>query len=107
MSKILIEVGVQTDGYNFRLSPKTWSFLTDEDSGAKPARGIFVGHDTHRDYQLIHGPMWDQVALLLTGLSAARLEELGGYEFVEAKTGKLLHKTQEEVQNSHVSGSAE
>ncbi len=37
------------------------------------------------DFELEHGPIWDHVAQVLTGLTDVQLDEIGGYRIIETK----------------------
>ena len=87
---LTLEMTTQGNGWTFRLSPKTHALLKQRFDHAAIGSSLFVGTDTRRSYEEIHGPMWDQIALLLTGLSLDQIEELGGYQVVDVRSGKML-----------------
>ncbi|MFY9820235.1 MAG: hypothetical protein WAM82_02565 [Thermoanaerobaculia bacterium] len=82
MSPIVIEVGKQMNGATFRLSPKTEAMLASRIPNWSPASSIFVSFDTQWDFDRLHGPMWTQIAMLLTGLSEEQIQDLGGFVFM-------------------------
>ncbi len=52
-----------------------------------------MGGDVPSAYEGTNGTSYDQIALLLTGLSMDKLAELGGYRIVDPITRLVLHKT--------------
>jgi len=82
MSPIVIEVGKQMNGATFRLSPKTEAMLAARIPDWSPASSIFVSFDTQWDFNRLLGPMWTQIAMLLTGLSEKQIQSLGGFIFM-------------------------
>ena len=91
MDKIIIEVGVQLDGYTFRLSPRARAKLERESPNLPPPTSLFVGFDTRSDFEKIHGPMWQQIVSILTGISEDKLKKIGDYEFVDPLTNRVIH----------------
>jgi len=87
---LTIEMTTQGNGWTFRLDPKSHALLTQRFDQIAIGSSIFVGTDTRRSYEEIHGPMWDQIALLLTGLSLDQIEALGGYQVVDVRSGRAL-----------------
>jgi hypothetical protein len=51
---------------------------------------IFVRYETRSDSQSLHGPMWDQIAMLLTGLKFQQIEELGGIQIFDSGELKVI-----------------
>lgn len=103
MDKIIVEVGKQLDGYTFRLSPRTRTRLERELPNLPPATSLFVGFDTQGDFEKIHGPMWQQIVSILTGLSEDRLKKLGGYDFVDPLTNRVIHRSaKDKLAGAHV-----
>jgi hypothetical protein len=82
MTPIVVEVGKQRNGATFRLSPKTEVRLASRIPDWSPASSIFVSFDTSWDFDRLHGPMWTQIAMLLTGLSEEQIQSLGGFIFM-------------------------
>ncbi len=87
---IIILAGVQRNGTTYQLDPLSKLRLEAALPGAKPAPRIFVGHETQADFETLHGPMWPQIASLLTGVSVDRLETLGGVIIRVPSSGKLM-----------------
>lgn len=79
MFPIVAEVGKQTNGATFRLSPKTEAMLAARISNWFPASSIFVSFDTKWDFGRLTRSMWAQIAILLTGLSEEQIQSFGGF----------------------------
>lgn len=87
---LTIEMTTQGNGWTFRLDPKSRSLLTQRFDHASIGSSVFVGTDTRRSYEDIHGTMWNQIVLLLTGLSPDQIEELGGYQIIDVRSGRMI-----------------
>lgn len=90
MDKVVIRVGRQLDGYTFRLDPRSRAKIAESLPGPLPASSVFLSFETRDDFERVHGPMWQHVAILLTGLSESQLRNLGGSVFVDAANGQAL-----------------
>jgi hypothetical protein len=93
MFPIVIEVGKQTNGATFRLSPRTEAVLASQTSDWSPASSIFVSFDTQWDFDRLHGPMWTQIAMLLTGLSEEQIQNLGGFIFMSPTDKEVVFES--------------
>jgi len=74
---IIILAGLQSDGATYRLDPLSQRRLRETFPDVPTAPSIFVGFETRADFESLHGPMWDYVVILLTGLTRKRVEALG------------------------------
>lgn len=88
--QLVIVAGEQADGVTYQLHPVSRARVHANFLGASTARSLFVGTDTQADYTDIHGPMWEQIVVLLTGLSVDRLVKLGEIVVFFPTTGHLL-----------------
>lgn len=95
MDKVVIQVGRQLDGYTFRLDPRSRVTHAENLPVPLPATSVFVSVDseTREGLERVYGPMWQQVAILLTGLSEAQLGSLGGSVFIDAANGQALFES--------------
>jgi hypothetical protein len=93
MSPIVIEVGKQMNGATFRLSPKTEVMLASRIPDWSPASSIFVSFDTQWDFDRLHGPMWTQIAMLLTGLSEEQIQSFGGFIFMSPTDKEVVFES--------------
>ena len=71
--KIRIDVGTQAEGSTYALGPTAVAAIEQAFKGVRPARSIYVGYGTRHAFEEAHGPMWDQIIILLTGLALERL----------------------------------
>jgi hypothetical protein len=88
-----ILVGRQSDGYTYGLHPNSFKRIRKRFPSVHPQPSIFMGRDTQTAYEVTHGASYDQIAVLLTGLSVDSLTELGGYRVVDPVTGLVLHES--------------
>ena len=79
LEKVKIMVGRQGDGCTYSLHPASRRLILQRFHGVHPAPTVFVGYETRDDFERYHGPMWGQIALILTGLSETQLRGLGGF----------------------------
>jgi hypothetical protein len=93
MSPIVIEVGKQMNGATFRLSPKTEAMLASHIPDWSPASSVFVSFDTQWDFDRLQGPMWGQIAMLLTGLSEEQIQRLGGFIFMSPTDKEVVFES--------------
>jgi hypothetical protein len=87
MEAIVIEVGRQRTGATFMLSLQTRAMLP---SSAFRPKSVFVSYDTQEAFENLHSPMWDQIAMLLTGLDEEQIRDLGGFRVVSAPDREVL-----------------
>lgn len=95
-AKIIINVGIQSDGYVFRLQPKSRHWLQENYPHTNIVSSIFIGFDTKQEFEEIHGSIWEQVSKLLTGLSLQELNTLGGFAIYSPSEKKEI------MQSSHI-----
>jgi hypothetical protein len=91
--EIIIDVGRQMNGATFRLSPQTRVRLTEQRLGSPLATSLFVTFTTRDAFESYHGPMWQQVVMLLTGLTEDQIEKLGGFRFVDPADSEVLFES--------------
>ncbi len=88
MSTIVINIGRQSDGCTYQLNPKSRNEIQKKFPSVRAAPTIFVGYETQSDFENLHGPMWKQIATLLTGLSWEQIEEMGGASIYDPIAGE-------------------
>lgn len=85
---ILINIGRQSDGCTYQLHPQSRVEILQRFPGVRPAPSVFVGYETQTEFEEIHGPMWPQIASMLTGLTKRQINQMGGvrlYDPVERR----------------------
>lgn len=84
---LVIHRSVNRDGQTFSLDPATRRRLQEQfGEQVRVHPRLFIAHETKADYDSVRIDLVDQVAQLLTGLSIARLSELGVVELRDAVT---------------------
>ncbi len=85
---IIIEYGLQGDGVTYRLEAGSRRRIAGAFQGVHPSRhNVFVGYDTREDFENVHGPIWRQIAIILTGLSWEQIQKLGGARLLDPVSG--------------------
>jgi hypothetical protein len=77
---IVISIGRQSDGCVYGLDVLSRARLQDLHPEVHRVPVVFVGYASKQEFAALHGPMWPQIAQMLTGLATRRLRELGGVE---------------------------
>lgn len=94
MSAIVVAVGKQMTGITFQLHPRTKAWLESRLPDWSPAaKSVFVSFDTQRDFERMHGPMWTQIVMLLTGLNEDKLRDLGGFTFISPADEEVIYES--------------
>jgi hypothetical protein len=75
---IVIHIGRQTDGCAYDLNPLSEREVKKRFPDAHGVPIVFVGYGKEADFEVAHGPLWMQIAMMLTGLTAEQIEEMGG-----------------------------
>jgi hypothetical protein len=93
LGPVQIDVGCQSDGCTYVLSFLARLLLKKRFPHTHMIPNIFIGKDVRSDKQeQFADAVWDHVAVLLTGLSLAQLDELGGYSVFDTDSYRLLRK---------------
>ncbi len=90
MSTLQIDIGRQSDGCVYMLHPLTRRALEQRFPGVHRIPDVFVGYDTKADFEAMHGPLWKQIATILTGLTWEQIEEMGGVTLYDPRASELL-----------------
>lgn len=93
MPRIVIEVGKQSDGATFMLSPWTQVLLEERALAPFPAKAVFLSFDSRKAFEDPNGPWWEPVAFLLTGLTRQQLREFGGFSIVDPVEHEVLYES--------------
>jgi hypothetical protein len=75
---IVIYVGRQATGATYELEPLSRRRLSQAFPQTRRTPKVFLGYEKEQDFEQVHGPLWPQVATILTGLSLDQLDKLGG-----------------------------
>lgn len=90
MSSLLINIGRQSDGCTYQLNPRSRAEIRNKFPGVHSAPSIFVGYETQSDFESLHGPMWKQIAMMLTGLSWDQIEAMGGVSMYDPMASEVM-----------------
>lgn len=90
-SRLVVYQSADREGSTFSLSPTTRRVLKQKFGEAvHPAPRVFIAHETNEDYHRLHGDLWKQIVLLLTGLREDLLSKIGTVEFRDPVTDQPL-----------------
>jgi hypothetical protein len=89
-----ILVGRQGDGSTYSLHPNSLKLIRQRFPEIHPRPTVFIGSDTQTDIEASVGSIYNQVAIILTGLSSRLLNELGGYRVVDPLTDLALYQSE-------------
>jgi hypothetical protein len=88
---VVIYVTRQSLGSTFAIHPHSRTAIRRRFRDARPVSNIYVEYITQSDFEATHGPIWDHIAMVLTGLSAEQLAELGGYQVIDPRTERIVY----------------
>ena len=81
---IVVAVGKQSNGAVFQLTSGTEALLEAHVSDWSPIpNSVLISHDRPWDFGCMDDPMWTQIVMLLTRLNEQKIEELGGFTFLD------------------------
>jgi len=70
---IIVAVGLQSEGATYRMHPTSAARVRKEFPDVHVAPTVYVGYTTKSDFEALHGPMWPQIVILLTGVDENKL----------------------------------
>lgn len=77
LQPIRIQVNRQLTGTTYALDGDSRRAIQASFPGVHAAPSVYIATETEDDFERIHGKMWKQIAMVLTGLSTTKLRELG------------------------------
>jgi hypothetical protein len=83
---LVIYVGRQATGCAYELGPLSRKRIKEIFPQTPSAPKVFVGYETKQDFERIHGPLWEHVAIILTGLTPDQIDRLGGIRLYDPIT---------------------
>ena len=89
----MIDVGIQRDGYTFRLDPLSRVQIQQTYPDLPRVASVFISFDQHKDLEQLPLPIWQQLVQLLTGLSFERINELGGFSVFNPHTETVVYNS--------------
>jgi hypothetical protein len=85
-----IAVGWQGNGGVYMLQPWDKDRVREAFPEAVVIPTMFIGYDEAEGYERFHRPYWQQIALMLTGLTPERIARLGGIRIWDPEAQKVL-----------------
>jgi hypothetical protein len=82
----------QRSGYTYYLSGYTELVLQQRFLQACQVQSVFIETDTNKDFEASQGPIWDYIAIILTGLTPKQLDQMGGYHVRDPITDESWHE---------------
>ena len=81
------------DGYTFSILPSIRQLIKSWSPNFRPANTIFVAYDTKSDFELYYGKLENNIYPALLGIDnqSDLVERINEIQFVDTKTGKVLH----------------
>jgi hypothetical protein len=92
LGPIEIRVAQRSDGCTYSLSPTSRKLILKRFPRANLAPNVFISTPARFDLERTHGPIWGQVALILTGLSEEQIQQLGGYRVLDPVAERVFRK---------------
>jgi|HubBroStandDraft_2_1064218.scaffolds.fasta_scaffold159789_1 hypothetical protein len=89
MSTLQIDIGRQSDGCVYMLHPRAARALQERFPGVHRVPSVFIGYDARADFETMHGPLWKQIATILTGLTWEQIEGMGGVTLYDPMDSEL------------------
>jgi hypothetical protein len=97
LAPLTIVATVLMNGTVFRLEPSSQARIMQHYPNARligevvESAGVVFPHDARNDFERQHGSIWDQVIILLTGISDEEVASLGGVRIV-TPNGDVIHE---------------
>ena len=87
---LLVLVGIQPDGGVYQLYPTSRLRVEEAFPRAKMFRSLVLHHRRDSDFEDWHGPVWERVVELLTGLTLDQIAQLGGVRIYDPEGDRVL-----------------
>lgn len=93
MEIVRIGVNKQIDGYTFSIAPSIRKMIKNWFPDSHPANNVFVSYDTRSDFELQIGKLEPYIYPVLLGMEHQKdlIRKVHEIQFIDTKTGKLLH----------------
>jgi hypothetical protein len=103
---VVVLIGRQSHGVAYGLYPTSLTRIQQQFPQAHPKETVFIGTGNQAGAEASRGPIFEQVALLLTGLSREELLAAGGFRVVDPLTDLVLYDLEPpaEVVGCHAGG---
>lgn len=91
--QFMINVGIQRDGFTFRLDPLSRVQLEQRYPDLPRVASLFLGFDQHKELSAIPQQIWQQLVQLLTGLTFEQINEIGGFMVVNPRNEETVYNS--------------
>lgn len=82
---IQININPESDGCYYELEPLSRRRVKAAYPEARMAPMVFIGYPSKADFEAMQGPIWPQIASVLTGLPWDHIIEMGGIEIYDVR----------------------
>jgi len=94
LARVVILMRRQNLNADFSLHPHSRTLIHRRFPNSRPVSSITIEWTTKDDFEQVHGPIWDHIAMVLTGLSIEQLETIDGYQVYDLKTEQTVFDSQ-------------
>jgi len=94
LAHVLILMRRTSLGADFSLHPHSKTLIRRRFPQSRPVSSISIEWRTRSDFERDQGPIWDHIAVVLTGLSLEQLATLEGYEVYDLKGERTIYDSQ-------------
>jgi hypothetical protein len=94
LAHVLILMRRRSLGADFSLHPHSKTLIRRRFPQAHPVSSIAIEWRTKSDFEREHGPIWDHIAVVLTGLTLEQLASLEGYEVYDLMAERTIYNSQ-------------
>jgi hypothetical protein len=94
LAPVMIHMRRESLGATFSLHPHSRRLVLRWFPKARPVTSVSIEYGTLFDFEQSHGPVWDHVALVLTGLTSDQLAQIGGYLIFDLLQEKTVFESQ-------------
>jgi hypothetical protein len=91
LAPLVIRETPTAEGTMFHLDPKSQARVMHHFPNAKLAGEVLFPRQMRSDYEQQHGPVWNQVIIILTGIPEEAIDRLGGVRIL-SENGEILHE---------------
>jgi hypothetical protein len=91
LARVVILMRSHSLGADFSLHPHSRVLIRRRFPKARPVSSISIEWSTKDDFEQQHGPIWDHVAAVLTGLTLEQLGTLEGYQVFDLMRERTIY----------------
>jgi hypothetical protein len=94
LARVVILMRRHSLGAELSLHPHSKTLIRRRFPEARPVSSISIEWSTKSDFEGEHGPIWDHIAVVLTGLSLEQLAALEGYQVYDLMAERAVYDSQ-------------